>query len=65
MQVSGPEHPENDKKARRAIWPWLVLLVVTLVAIIAYSKLLSDIEDMKRTWNDLVQLFWLIAPSKQ
>ena len=65
MQLSGPEYPEHDKKAKRAIWPWLLLLVVTLVAIIAYSELLSGIEDMKRTWNDLVQLFWLIVPDKQ
>ncbi|UHS60579.1 hypothetical protein HRR99_03105 [Agrobacterium vaccinii] len=52
-------------KRRRPVWPWLLLLAVTLIAIAGYSKLLSDIEDMKRTWNDLVQLFWLIVPDKQ
>lgn len=61
--MDGPDDPTPTKRRRgRAIWPWFLLLAVTLLAIHAYGQALTAWEDMQRTWRDLVQLFWWIVP---
>lgn len=56
---------ENEPKRKRRLWPWLVLLAVTLLAIYGYRQAVLAWEDMVRTWRDLVQLFWWIIPDRQ
>ncbi|KXG87447.1 hypothetical protein ATO67_19265 [Agrobacterium bohemicum] len=56
---------ENKPRRKRPIWPWLVLLAFTLFAIYAYLQITSALDDMMRTWRDLVQLFWLIIPDRK
>ena len=59
------DEKENDAtQPRRSIWPWLLLAVLTLLAIYAYSEVTSMIDDTVRLWNDLVQLFWWIVPDQ-
>ncbi len=66
LQLNGPEDSAGKTQRRgRAIWPWLVLLVVTLLAIYAYGQAVEVWGDMVRTWRDLVQLFWWIIPDGQ
>lgn len=55
----------KKQQRRRAIWPWLVLLAITLMTIYAYGQAIAAWEDLVRTWDDLVQLFWLIVPDEQ
>ncbi|KAA3513424.1 hypothetical protein CPJ18_04850 [Agrobacterium rosae] len=64
--MSGPEDPAGKtQRRRRAIWPWLVLFAITLLAIYAYGQAVTAWEGMVRTWRDLVQLFWWIIPDGQ
>ncbi|TRA85961.1 hypothetical protein EXN24_22100 [Rhizobium rhizogenes] len=63
--------PERKPKSKRLIWPWVLLVVLTLAAVLTlagiyiYRELTSTAEDLARTWRDLVQLFWLIMPDRQ
>lgn len=42
------------------MWPWLVLLVLTLIVIYAYNQTLELIQNLGKTGEDFVQLFeWL------
>ncbi len=64
MHLDGPEPPAGDKKKRaRAIWPWLVLLAITLLMIYAYGQAIETWRGLAMTWRDLVQLFWWIVPN--
>ncbi|CUX43550.1 conserved hypothetical protein [Agrobacterium sp. NCPPB 925] len=54
------ENAGNNRKPR--LWPWLLLGIVTILAIYAYVTTVQMIEDMARLWSDLVQLFWWIMP---
>jgi hypothetical protein len=66
LQLPDPEYPGGAKRRRgRSIWPWLLLLAVTLVAIYAYGQAVAAWEDMVRMWRDLVQLFWWIIPDER
>ncbi len=47
---------------KRRLWPWLLLGVVTVLAIYAYVTTIQMIEDLTQLWSDLVQLFWWIMP---
>lgn len=60
MDQNQPDNAGNDRKRR--LWPWLLLGVVTILAIYAYVTTIEMIEDMARLWSDLVQLFWWIMP---
>lgn len=60
MDQGQPDNAGNDRKRR--LWPWLLLGVVTILAIYAYVTTVQMIEDMARLWSDLVQLFWWIMP---
>ncbi|WP_320201990.1 hypothetical protein RMR16_004395 [Agrobacterium sp. rho-13.3] len=64
LALNSSEDPTEAKQRRgRAIWPWLVLLAVTLLAIYAYGQAVAAWEDTVRMWRDLVQLFWWIVPN--
>lgn len=56
---------DSNPKRKRRLWPWLVLLAVTLLAIYGYRQADIAWEDMVRTWRDLVQLFWWIIPDQK
>ena len=56
---------ENEPKRKRRLWPWLVLIAVTLLAIYGYRQAVLAWEDMVRTWRYLVQLFWWTIPDRQ
>ena len=60
MDQNQPDNAGDDRKRR--LWPWLLLGVVTILAIYAYVTTIEMIEDMARLWSDLVQLFWWIMP---
>lgn len=63
MNVSTPD--ENSKplpKRKPPIWPWIVVLVLTLAGIYAYHQALEMIDDLSRTGRDFAQLFkWLLS----
>lgn len=54
------ESAGNDRKRR--LWPWLLMGVVTVLAIYAYTTTVQMIEDLTQLWSDLVQFFWWIMP---
>ncbi len=58
------EKEHDATQPRRPIWPWLLLAVLTLLAIYAYTEVTAMIDDTVRLWNDLVQLFWWIVPDQ-
>ena len=60
MDQNQPDNAGDDRKRR--LWPWLLLGLVTILAIYAYVTTIEMIEDMARLWSDLVQLFWWIMP---
>ncbi len=47
---------------RKAIWPWLAMLAVTLMVIYAYHEALEMFDGLGQTGRDFVQLFkWLLS----
>lgn len=59
-----PQRDNNAKplqKRKRPLWPWLVLLVLTLMAIYAHQQISMMIEDFTLLGRDLVQLGRWIA----
>jgi hypothetical protein len=64
MQEESVDQDQRDGAGnkKRRLWPWLLLGVVTILAIYAYATTIEMIEDMARLWSDLVQLFWWIMP---
>lgn len=60
MDQDQRENAGNDRKRR--LWPWLLLGVVTVLTIYAYTMTVQMIEDLTQLWSDLVQLFWWIMP---
>lgn len=49
-------------KRRPPMWPWLVLLVLTLAAIYAYHETLAFIDALGQMGSDFAQLFkWLLS----
>lgn len=41
--------PENDTPpARRPIWPWIVLLLMTLWAIYAWNRVMDTVDEVLR-----------------
>jgi hypothetical protein len=60
MSTDSPDHRPSLK--RKPIWPWLALLVVTLMVIYAYNEALAMFDDQGHTGRDFVQLFkWLLS----
>ncbi|TWF43333.1 hypothetical protein [Neorhizobium alkalisoli] len=55
----------QNKKASgkvKPLWPWIVILMLTLIAIYAYQQALVAMEDLARTGSDFAQLFkWLVS----
>ncbi|NTJ42358.1 hypothetical protein G6L28_07050 [Agrobacterium larrymoorei] len=41
-------------KRRKPLWPWLLLLVMTLCAIYSYNKITLIAEDMMRNMPDVI-----------
>ncbi|AYM05534.1 MULTISPECIES: hypothetical protein [Agrobacterium tumefaciens complex] len=65
MQEESVDQDRQDKAGnggKRRLWPWLLLGVVTVLAIYAYVTTIQMIEDLTQLWSDLVQLFWWIMP---
>jgi hypothetical protein len=61
LDTSAPIKDDELKPKRKPpIWPWLVLLVLTLMVIYAYDQTLEVIDDLRHTGRDFAQLFkWL------
>jgi len=60
MSTGSPDDRESLK--HKPIWPWLVLLVVTLMMIYTYNEVLAMFDDLGQTGRDFVQLFkWLLS----
>jgi hypothetical protein len=60
MSTDSPDDRPSPK--RKPIWPWLVLLVLTLMVIYAYNEALAMFDDLGQTGRDFVQLFkWLLS----
>lgn len=52
----------RSRPKRKPIWPWLVLLAVTLMMIYAYNEALEMFDGLGQTGRDFVQLFkWLLS----
>ncbi|UXT97201.1 hypothetical protein [Agrobacterium tumefaciens] len=65
MQEKSVDQDRQDKAGngrKRRLWPWLLLGVVTVLAIYAYVTTIQMIDDLTQLWSDLVQLFWWIMP---
>lgn len=65
MQEESVDQDQREsvgKDRKRRLWPWLLLGVVTVLAIYAYTTTVQMIEDLTQLWSDLVQLFWWIIP---
>jgi len=62
MNTGDPIESDKPTAKRKPIWPWLVLLVVTLLVIYVHQQLSAMIDDLAPLGRDLVQLFsWLAS----
>jgi len=63
--LNGGKKVEEDKqpqKRKRPIWPWFVLLILTLGAIYVHYQVSVMIEDLKHLARDITQLLeWLLS----
>lgn len=65
LDIDQDEKHDPKLAGRRPIWPWLLLGLFTLLGIHLYMEVNAAIDDLARTWSDLVQLFWWIMPDPQ
>ena len=65
LDINQDEKHETKPAGRRPLWPWLLLGLFTLLAIHLYMEVNTMMDDLARTWSDLVQLFWWIMPDPQ
>lgn len=59
------EENKSGSPRKWRVWLWLLfgaLATLIVAGVYAYLELTVVIEDLSRTWDDLVQLFWLIIP---
>lgn len=62
MSVSNPAEGDKPPPKRRPIWPWLVMLVLVLVAIYAHHRISLMIDDLAQLARDFVQLArWILT----
>ncbi|TNM62606.1 hypothetical protein [Aliirhizobium smilacinae] len=62
MNVSDPVESDKPPPKRRPIWPWLVMLVLTLAAIYAHYRISLMIDDLAQMARDFVQLLqWILT----
>lgn len=62
MAAGSPIDEDRPTRKRKPIWPWLALLVLTLMVIYAYNEALAMFDDLGQTGRDFVQLFkWLLS----
>jgi hypothetical protein len=58
------ELSQNKKLSQKGkpLWPWIVVLILTLIAIYAYQQALEMVDDLEQTGKDFAQLFkWLLS----
>lgn len=62
MDASDPTGDDRHTPSRKPMWPWLVVLAITLMMIYAYDQTLAMIDDLGQTGRDFAQLFrWLVS----
>jgi hypothetical protein len=62
MSVSNPIEGDKPPPKRKPIWPWLVILVLALVAIYTHHRISVIINDLAQIARDFVQLLrWVLA----
>lgn len=55
---------EKPTPKRKPIWPWLVLLVLTLATIFIYERVSEMIDQVMRDFNDLVRFIEQFIPER-
>jgi hypothetical protein len=62
MNVSNPVESDKPPPKRKPIWPWLVLLVLTLAIIYTHHRISLIIDDLAQMAGDFTQLLrWILA----
>ncbi|WP_313198045.1 hypothetical protein [Rhizobium sp.] len=62
MNVSNPVESDKPPPKRKPIWPWLVLLVLTLAIIYIHHRISLIIDDLAQMAGDFTQLLrWIMA----
>lgn len=55
MSTNAPNN-QSSPKSKRSIWPWLALLVLTLMVIYAHQQVMDMIADFELLGRDFIQL---------
>lgn len=60
--MSASVENEQSTKRKPPMWPWILLLVLTLAGIYAHQQILLMIEDLEHAARDIAQLtMWLLS----
>jgi hypothetical protein len=55
--MSMPEDRTDHRPSRRPLWPWLLLLVLTICAIYSYNRASEILRDIERNMPAALDLF--------
>ncbi len=62
MTVVNPVEGGKPPPKRKPIWPWLVVLALTLAAIYAHHRISLMMDDLAQLARDFVQLMqWIVT----
>ncbi|MGA1833353.1 hypothetical protein [Rhizobium wenxiniae] len=62
MNVSNPVESDKPPPKRKPIWPWLVILILTLAIIYIHHRISLIIDDLAQMARDFTQLLrWILA----